>query len=153
MAHELALSDVPVIVGPELTLPSQREDPYDGSFHNAAVLAAAGVRVAFRSHDSASAHELPYHAGMAVAFGLPEDVALRALTADAAAILGLDQEVGTLAPGRRADVIVTDSSPLQITTQVNAVYIGSRDVSLETRHTRLFELSRQRLLAPGTPSR
>ena len=153
VAHELALRDVPVIVGPVLTLPSQREDPFDSSYHDAAVLADAGVRIAFRSNESASARDLPYHAAMAVAYGLPEDRALRALTAGAAEILGLDSEAGTLTPGKRADVIVTDGSPLQITTQVRAVYIGGRDVGLETRHTRLYERYRQRLLDPGTPSR
>jgi imidazolonepropionase-like amidohydrolase len=153
VAHELALREVPVIVGPVLALPSEREDPYDASYHNAAVLAAAGVRIAFRSNDSASARDLPYHAGMAVAYGLPEDLALRALTADAAAILGLEQDVGTLTPGKRADVIVTDGSPLDITTQVKAVYIGGRDVGLETRHTRLYQRYRERLFDPGTPSR
>lgn len=153
VAHELAQRDVPVILGPVLTLPGQREDPYDSSYHDAAVLAEAGVRIAFRSNESASARDLPYHAGMAVAYGLPEDAALRALTAGAAAILGLEQEVGTLTPGKRADVIVTDGSPLQITTQMKAVYIGGRDVGLETRHTRLYERYRQRLIEPGTPSR
>ena len=153
VAHELALRDVPVIVGPVLTLPSQREDPFDSSYHDAAVLADAGVRIAFRSGESASARDLPYHAAMAVAYGLPEDRAMRALTSDAAAILGLQAEAGTLTPGKRADVIVTDGSPLQITTQVRAVYIGGRDVGLETRHTRLYDRYRQRLLDPGTPSR
>jgi len=153
VAHELALRDVPVILGPVLALPAGREDPYDSAYHNAAVLAEAGVRIAFRSQDSASARDLPYHAGMAVAYGLPEDAALRALTAGAAAILGLEAEVGTLTPGKRADVIVTDGSPLQITTRFDSVWIGGRDVGLATRHTRLYERYRQRLLDPATPSR
>jgi imidazolonepropionase-like amidohydrolase len=88
---------------------------------------------------------------MAVAFGLPEDDALRALTADAAKILGLS-EVGTLTPGKRADVIVTDGDPLQIRTNMKHVYIGGRDVGLETHHTQLYEKYSRRLHDPATPN-
>jgi imidazolonepropionase-like amidohydrolase len=153
VADELALAGVPVIVGPVLRLPAAREDPYDATYHTAAVLARAGVPIAFRSNDSASARDLPYHAGMAVAFGLDEDAALEALTAGAARILGLEGEVGTLVPGGRADVIVTDGSPLQVRTQLRASIIGGRAASLETRHTRLYERYRARLHDPGIPSR
>ncbi|HVQ27083.1 MAG TPA: amidohydrolase family protein, partial [Planctomycetota bacterium] len=153
VAHELALLDIPVILGPVLTLPRQREDPFDSSYHDAAVLADAGVRIAFRSNDSASARDLPYHAAMAVAYGLPEDRALRALTADAAAILGLESEAGTLTPGKRADVLVTDGSPLQIRTHLTQLFIGGRDVGLETRHTQLYERYRTRLHDPAAPNR
>ncbi|MHC5210017.1 MAG: amidohydrolase family protein [Planctomycetota bacterium] len=153
VADEIALAGVPVIVGPVLRLPGAREDPYDATYHNAAVLARAGVPIAFRTNDSASARDLPFHAGMAMAFGLDEDAALEALTAGAARILGLEGEIGTLAPGVRADVIVTDGSPLQIRTQVQAAYIGGRAASLETRHTRLYDRYRARLHEPGLPSR
>jgi imidazolonepropionase-like amidohydrolase len=61
VADELALAGVPVIVGPVLRLPAAREDPYDATYHTAAVLARAGVPIAFRSNDSASARDLPYH--------------------------------------------------------------------------------------------
>jgi imidazolonepropionase-like amidohydrolase len=88
-----------------------------------------------------------------VAFGLPEDVALEALTAGAAEILGLGDRLGTLSAGKRADVIVTDGSPLQVRTQVKRVYIGGRDVGLQSRHTELYERYRERLLDPALPSR
>jgi imidazolonepropionase-like amidohydrolase len=152
LADRLALADVPVLLGPVLALPSGPDEPYDAPFANAALLHRAGVRFAFRSNESASARDLPYHAGMAVAFGLPEDAALRALTADAADILGLADEIGTLAPGKRADVIVTDGSPLQVRTQLLHLFIGGRDVGLETRHTQLYERYRQRLHDPGVPN-
>ncbi len=153
VADRLVLGDVPVLLGPVLALPSGAEECYDAPYANAALLQRAGVRFAFRSNDSASARDLPFHAGMAVAFGLPEDEALHALTAGAADILGLSSEVGTLTPGKRADVLVTDGSPLQILTRIERVFIGGRDVGLQTRHTQLYEKYRQRLHAPGTPNR
>jgi imidazolonepropionase-like amidohydrolase len=153
VADRLALDDVPVLLGPVLALPPGAEEPYDAPYVNAAILQRAGVRFAFRSNESASARDLPFHAGMAVAYGLPEDEALHALTAGAAEILGLSTEVGTLTPGKRADVLVTAGSPLQVRTRVERLYIGGRDVGLQTRHTELYEKYRQRLLAPGTPNR
>ncbi len=153
VADRLALADVPVIVGPVLSLPFERHELYDAPLHNAAALHAAGVRICFRSNASSSARDLPYHAGMAVAFGLPEDEALYALTAGAAQILGLSDRVGTLAPGKRGDVIVTDGNPLQIRSALTHLYIGGRDVGLATRHTRLYERYRGRLLDPAQPNR
>jgi imidazolonepropionase-like amidohydrolase len=151
VADRLALADVPVLLGPVLALPAEQDEPYDAPFANAGLLHRLGVRFAFRSNESSSARDLPYHAGMAVAFGLPEDDALRALTADAAEILGLP-EVGTLTPGKRADVIVTDGSPLQIRSSMKHVFIGGRDVGLQTHHTQLYEKYSRRLHDPATPN-
>ncbi len=153
VADELAAADVPVLLGPVLTLPMRREDPWDASYRAASVLHAAGVPFAFRSADSESARDLPFHAGMAVAHGLPADAALAALTRESAKILGVDALVGTLTAGKRADVLVTDGSPLQIRTQVRRLYIGGREVDLGSRHTDLYETWRARLNDPGRPSR
>ncbi len=152
VADRLALEDVPVILGPVLSLPPTRDDLYDAPFTNASLLERAGVRFCFSTADSSNVRNLPYQAGMAVAYGLSEDAALRALTADAAEILGLSDEIGTLAPGRRADVLVTDGSPLQIRTTLKRIFIGGRDVGLATRHTELYERYRERLHDPSRPS-
>lgn len=152
VADRIALAGVPVLVGPVFALPGGRDERYDSVYANAGVLHRAGVRIGFRSADNHDARNLPYHAAMAVAFGLDEDAALEALTAGTAGILGLEQELGRLMPGLRADVLVTDGSPLQIRTGIRAVFIGGRDVGLESRHTRLYETYRERLLAPGRVS-
>ena len=109
--------------------------------------------VAFRTGSAFNARNLPYNAGMAVAFGLSEEDALHALTAGAADILGLEDEVGRLAPGLRADVFVTEGSPLQITTRVRQVFVGGRDVGLKSKHTELYETYRDRLHDPSRPYR
>jgi imidazolonepropionase-like amidohydrolase len=153
VADRLALQDVPVIIGPVLSMPMTRDDLYDSSYANAALLQRLGVRFCFRTNSSADARNLPYNAGMAVAYGLAEDDALYALTAGAADILGIEEHTGTLSPEKRADVIVTDDSPLQVLTSIQHVFIGGRDVGLESRHTRLYERYRSRLLNPSQPSR
>ena len=152
VADRLALGDVPVLLGPVLTLPADEATPYDAPLANAGLLQRAGVRFAFRSNESASARDLPYHAGMAVAFGLPEDDALLALTEGAAEILGIADQVGSLSPGKRADVIVTDGDPLQIRTHLTQLFIGGRDVGLDSRHVQLYERYRAHLHDPGAPN-
>jgi imidazolonepropionase-like amidohydrolase len=152
VADRLALADVPVLVGPILNLPSEDDEPYDAPFATPGLLQRLGVRFAFRSNESSSARDLPYHVGMAVAFGLPQDDAMHALTAGAAEILGL-QDVGTLTPGKRADVIVSDGDPLQIRSAMRHVFIGGRDVGLQTHHTKLYEKYSGRLRDPASPNR
>ena len=65
---------------------------------------------------STGAHErsLPYHAGMAAAFGLPKIEAIRSVTTYAAEILGVGDRIGTIEPGKDATLIVTDGDPLEI---------------------------------------
>jgi len=153
VADRLVLQDVPVIVGPVLSMPMTRDDLYDACYTNAALLQRLGVRFCFRSNSSTAARNLPYNAGMAVAYGLAEDDAMYALTAGAADVLGIADEAGTLTAGKRADVIVSDDSPLQVLASFQHIFIGGRDVGLESRHTRLYERYRARLLDPSIPSR
>jgi imidazolonepropionase-like amidohydrolase len=152
VADRLALSGVPVIVGPVLGMPSGRHGLYDSTYANAGMLQRAGVPVAFRTAGAHNVRNLPYNAAMAVAYGLDEDAAMEGLTAGAAEILGQADELGRLSAGLRADVVVTDGSPLQIRTRIEAVYIGGRDVGLESKHTRLYDTYRERLLDPALPS-
>ena len=147
----LAREQVPVVVGPILSN-AGRDDPYDATYANPAVLARAGVPFAIMAADTSNTRNLPYQAAMAVAYGLDEDVAMAAMTSTTAEILGLADEVGSLAPGRRADVLVTDGSPLQMLTSVEHVVIGGRIVPLESKHTELYERYRKRLHEPGTAS-
>ncbi len=79
-----------------------------------------------------------------MAFGLPQDVGLRAVTLNAAEILGLGSEMGSIEVGKRADLIVTDGDPLQIVTNVERVFIGGVEVALENKHTRLYEQFKDR---------
>ncbi len=139
VVEALAREQVPVVVGPILALPSDRLDPYDAPFANAAVLARAGVPFAIHSSDDENARNLPFHAAMACAFGLPREEALRAITYYPARILGLESELGSLAVGKLADVIVTDGDLLEITSRVETMLIDGRPVDLSNRQTELYE--------------
>jgi len=144
VAEAVAASGLPVVLGSVLTTPRSEFDPYDAAFANAAVLHRAGVRVAIGG-DGGDARNLSDHAAMAVAFGLPHEEAVRAVTFYAAGAVGLETELGSLAPGKVADVLVTDGDLLEITTHVEAVFIDGRQTSLENRQTRLYEEYSRRL--------
>ena len=129
---------------PVLRLPLRDSDAYDAAYANAARLHAAGVRFAIVTDSVSDARSLPYHAAMARAFGLPAGEALRAITLSPAEILGLGARLGSLAPGKDADVVVATGDVMDIRSQVTRVFVAGREQSLETRHTRLFEKFRAR---------
>jgi imidazolonepropionase-like amidohydrolase len=142
-AELLRQKDVAVLVK-VLRLPSREADPYDAAYANPAVLARAGVRFAIVSDDSENVRNLPYEAAMASAYGLPADVALRAITLSPAEIFGAEDRVGSIAPGREANLVLATGDILDIRTRVTHVFIGGVPQSLETRHTRLYERYKER---------
>ncbi len=112
-------------------------DPYDAVYANASRLHRAGVRLAFSTGSSSNVRNLPYEAAMAVAFGLPPAAARRALTSDAAAILGRPHRLGTLRVGAEATFSISSGDILDATSRVEQVFIRGRRIPTETRHTRL----------------
>lgn len=148
VADALAVRDVPVIVGSPFELPARDDDPVDAPYRNAALLHAAGVRIAFGSGGhgfaAANARHLRLHAAQAVAHGLPRDVALRALTAGAAEILGVADRLGALEPGREGTLFAADGDILDTRTQVTAAWIAGQNVDLHDRQRRLYEKYRRR---------
>lgn len=145
----LAREQVPVVVGPVLALPREALDPYDAPYANAAVLARAGVPFAIMTADDENARNQAFHAAMACAFGLPHEEALRAITYYPARILGIEKDLGSLAVGKIADVVVTDGDVLEITSRVESMWIEGKPVDLSNRQTELYE----RYLPRCTPAK
>jgi imidazolonepropionase-like amidohydrolase len=141
---DLKSHNIPVILGPILGLPDREDDPYDLVFTNAKTLYDNGITFSIRSDEDHNARNLPYHAAACAAFGLPKDVALKAITIFPAQIFGVADRIGSLETGKMANVIVTDGDPLEIRTNVKRVYINGEEISMESRHTQLYEKFRQR---------
>lgn len=130
---------IPVILRPTLTLPLNEDDPYDRVLTQPAELAAAGVKIAFGSFDNSFARRLGQQAANAVAYGLPYDEALKAVTIYPAEIFGVADQLGTLETGKVANVIVTNGDPLEVTTEVKYLFIKGQRTSLDNKHLRLYE--------------
>lgn len=136
VARELAAASVPVILNPMDNLPAQFED-MSATLANAAKLNDAGVKIAFSNGDTFNLRLLPQLAGNAVAGGLSYDAALAALTINPATMFGLQSRLGSLEPGKAADVVVWDGDPLELSSRPTAIFIDGRQMSLENRQTKL----------------
>jgi imidazolonepropionase-like amidohydrolase len=80
---------------------------------------------------------LPYAAGYAVAYGLPYDEALKAITLNPAEMFGLGDTLGSLDVGKTANVVVANGDPLDVRTSVKQVFIEGNAVPMVSRQTKL----------------
>lgn len=153
IAELLAKKGVPVILGPVQAIPSDNE-PYDARNTTPGVLHKAGVKFAMASFNSSDSRNLPYEIGNAVSYGLPRDEAIKAITLYPAQILGLSDRVGTLEPGKVANLIVTNGDPLEFRTDVKHLFINGQPTSTENKHRSMYEKwrSRPRPAQPGAPT-
>lgn len=135
----LRSKSIPVILRPTLTQPIDEDDPYDRLLSQPAELTSAGVKFAFGSFDNSFARRLGQQAANAVAYGLPYEEALKAVTIYPAQILGLGDQVGTLDTGKVANIIVTNGDPLELTTEVRYLFIKGQLTSLDNKHKALYE--------------
>jgi imidazolonepropionase-like amidohydrolase len=154
VADLLKSNDIPVIFGPVLSDSFRRDEPYDTAYATPLMLHSAGVRFCITNgggeFGAATTRNLPYQAAMAAAFGLPREVALKAVTLYPAQILGVDHRLGSIEVGKSASLIVTDGDPLEIRTHVVKEFIDGRPVDLSNKHQKLYEKYRGR---PKTAAR
>jgi imidazolonepropionase-like amidohydrolase len=148
VAGLLATNKIPVIYENTFTQPARDTESYDVHFKAPEVLRRAGVTVAFSAgSDSFSAgmtRNLPYAAAQAVAFGLPEDEALKGVTLYPAQLLGVGDRLGSIEAGKEATLFVSDGDILDLRANVKQMWIAGKEVNLENRHTRLYEKYRNR---------
>ncbi|MFC3121404.1 amidohydrolase family protein [Agaribacter flavus] len=135
VAEALAQADIPVILNPENNLPGGF-DQLGATLTNAARLHTAGVQVSIgmETHNIRLATQ---HAGNAVANGLPWHAGLASLTINPARIYGVDELLGSLEPGKQADVVVWSGDPLEVTSHAEVVFIKGEQMSNETRQHKL----------------
>jgi imidazolonepropionase-like amidohydrolase len=137
--------NVPVILTGTLNLPRREDDFYDVNYSSAAKLAQAGVRFCISTGDTgAHVRDLPYHAGMAAAFGLAPSEALKAVTIYPAQIFGIADRLGSIEVGKTANLVVTDGDLLEARTNIRYLFINGRQVPLVSRHTELYEQFKNR---------
>jgi imidazolonepropionase-like amidohydrolase len=145
-AEGLKKNNIPVIYNRIHNNPDSN-DPYDYYFEAPSKMLKAGLKFAISTgDDGANVRELPYQAGMASAYGLPKDEALKSVTLYPAQILGVDDKYGSLEVGKMANVVVTDGDLLEIRTNILHMFIDGRKIPLTSRHTEFFEAFKDRKL-------
>ena len=140
----LRSKNVPVILGATLGEPPEEDNAYDRMLTQPEQLRAAGVKIAFASFDNSFSRRLGQQAANAVAHGLPYEEGLKAVTLYPAQILGLDAQLGTLEPGKDADLIVTNGDPLDVTTEVRYLFIKGQLTPTDNKQKELYEKYRNR---------
>lgn len=124
IAAEIARSGYPAIVGPTLASRS-KDEVAQSDFKTPGILHKAGVTIALTTdHPVSRIQHLPLCAGLAAHEGWDEGSALRAITIDAARICRVDDRLGSLAPGKDADIVIWDGNPLEIKSKVKTVFIN-----------------------------
>ena len=113
--------------------------PYDYAESLPGEFYRAGVKIAFGTFDNEFARNLPYNAARAVAYGLPYDAALKAITINAAEIWGEGDKIGSIEKGKWADLMLVNGDPLETPTQIKALYIKGKEVDLSNKQTRLYQ--------------
>ena len=140
VADRLVAEDIPVILTSTMAAPGRQYEGYDGAYSMPARLHEAGVRFAISGGSgSLYSNRLPFEAGVAVAFGLPEDEALKAVTINPAQFLGLDDRIGSLEPGKQATFLITTGTPLDMTSDIEQAYIQGRELDMTDIQKFFFE--------------
>jgi imidazolonepropionase-like amidohydrolase len=136
--------NVPVILTNTLSQPGD-DDPYDLMYESASKLQKAGVRFSISTGGSGtSVRDLPWQAGMASAFGLPKDEALKAVTLYPAQVMNMQDKLGSIEVGKMANIVVTDGDLLEARTKTRYLFIDGRQVPLTSKHEDLYDLFRNR---------
>ncbi len=137
-AELLKRTNTMVILRGVQNMPQRDDSPYDDAYTLPKRLHDAGITFAI-THGDDTAHErnLPYAAGTAIAFGLPHDIAIKALTINPAQILGIDRQLGSLEAGKSATLFISTGDPLEVTSDINRAFIDGREIDLRTKQTEL----------------
>lgn len=144
-ADVLKANNIPVIYTHIYSLPVREDDPYDFLYEGPSKLQQAGVKFAVSTGDpGAENRDLPYHAGLAGAYGLSHDEALKSVTLYPAQILGVADRMGSLEVGKMANVVVADGDILDPRTNIKYMFINGRLIPLTSRHTELFDSFKDR---------
>jgi len=128
LADLIADRGIPVIIGPLLTSRSKVE-LRNRALENPGRLAAGGVTIAITTdHPVVPINLLIHQVAMAVKHGLDRDTALQAVTINPARIAGVDDRLGSIEPGKDADVCIWSGDPLDVMSRVERAYIDGREI-------------------------
>jgi imidazolonepropionase-like amidohydrolase len=143
VARELAAAKVPVMLQPSTMAPFAFEALHARD-DAPALLEQAGVTVIITSGPTDNGtNRVRQEAGIAVAYGMSRPAAVRAILQEPARAFGLDGEIGTLARGKRADVVIWSGDPFELSTRAEQVFIAGKRQSLVTRQRQLADKYRR----------
>jgi len=130
---------VPVVLREVHNIPSNEDAAVDEVYKTPLTLQNAGVDFCFSMNGSWQQRNLPFQAGSAIAYGLSYEDAVDALTINAAKILGIDQQVGSLEMGKDATLFICAGDALDMRTcKVEKAFIQGREIDLDNKQKALY---------------
>lgn len=144
-ADVLNKNNIAVVYTNIYSLPVQDDDDYDYLFEAPSKMQKAGIKFSISTGDfGGEVRDLPYHAGLASAYGLTKEEALKSVTLYPAQILGVADKIGSLEVGKVANIVVADGDMLEAKTNIKYLFINGRLLPLTSRHTELFDRFKDR---------
>jgi imidazolonepropionase-like amidohydrolase len=146
IADLLKQHNVSVILGQPHSLPTLEDDDVDQPYKTAAMLQKAGVLFSINDDDGQTrGRNLAFNAGTAVAYGLSKEEAIKAITLNAAKILGVSDKTGSIEVGKDANIIISEGDILDMKTSViTHAFIQGRKIDLNDKHKQLNERYNQK---------
>ncbi|HEX5150051.1 MAG TPA: amidohydrolase family protein [Parafilimonas sp.] len=141
IADYLKQNNIAVVLNQMHNLPLMQDDDIDAYAKLPYQLQQAGVLYCINDFDEMNrGRNLMFNAGVAVGFGLTKEQALQAVTLNAAKILGIDKQTGSLETGKDANIIVSDGDVLDIkTSNIGYAFIQGRQLNLDNKQKQLYE--------------
>ncbi len=145
VASELATAKIPVVFTAPYGLPERDEEAVDIAYKTPAILQKAGVQFALSQDGYWNTRNVVFAAGQAVNYGLTKEQALAAVTINAAKIVGVERDIGSLEVGKAASVVVSDGDIFDyLGHKVRYMWIDGRAVDLNNRNIQLKDKYEQR---------
>lgn len=142
-ADILKENNIPVVLNRVHSLPDSDDNDYNLPYKTARLLVNQGVTVCLDSSgdmERMSSRNLPFYAGTTVTYGLSKEQALQLITLNAAKVLGIDNEYGSLEKGKSATLFISEGDALDMkTNNISHAFIDGRQISLETHQTELWK--------------
>ena len=148
----LKTNDISVLLQRVHLRPNKSDEDYDLPYRLAKVLVEADLTVALEASgdmERMNSRNLPFYAGTTVAYGLSKAQALQLITLNAAKILGIDKQYGSLEVGKSATLFISEGDALDMrTNQLSRAFIDGRDISLESHQTKLWKRYTKKYKSP-----
>lgn len=134
-------NNIAVLVSPTHRLPNSIDEDVWQPYKLPNILAKKGILTGiYYTASFWRTRNLPFIAGTAAAYGLDKEEALKMITLNNAKILGIDKQVGTIAEGKQATIVVSKGDILDMrTNQIEQAYINGKEVNLDDKQKRLYQ--------------
>lgn len=143
---------IPIMLPRTHSLPELESDAVDLPYKLPSILQQAGILFCLQNEgdmEAMNARNIPFLAGTAQAYGLTEEQAVASISLNAAKIMGMEKQIGSVEEGKKATLFVSKGNALDVlTNDVTLIFVNGKQVSNKNRQTELYEKYKNKKAAP-----